>query len=254
MATTTALQGIPVPQASDTPNGPTQMTSIANALEKRAVMTFASAAARTSAFTAASISPAAGMLSYRTDGGLNGFEYWNPTASAWRVFGRYQDSQTLVAAAGSVTFSAIPSYLKTVSIMYRARSDTALAFTNVDFRISGDSTNSYRHVVTFNQNGSWGPPIAISGSTSARFSYVTAAGTTSAIWGAGHIDFIGWDKPVGNALKGVGVGGYYDSAGGYVITNSHCDYAGGSAYTSITLLPGAGNFITGSEFALSGLE
>lgn len=62
----TLLQGLTVPAASDPPNGPSQMSALAVSAESKLLQVYASSGARTSAFTAASLSPAAGMGSYLT--------------------------------------------------------------------------------------------------------------------------------------------------------------------------------------------
>lgn len=79
MATTT-LQGLTYPASTDSPNGPAQILALANDVEKKVVMVFASAAARTTAFTAASVTATEGMLCWLQD--VNGFEWYD--GSTWR--------------------------------------------------------------------------------------------------------------------------------------------------------------------------
>jgi hypothetical protein len=81
LPSTSPLQGLTVPLPADAPDGPTQITNLAKALEKKLVLIFTSAAARTSAFTAAAISPSAGMLCWRND--LPGWEFYDGTT--WRA-------------------------------------------------------------------------------------------------------------------------------------------------------------------------
>jgi hypothetical protein len=254
MATTTPLQGTPVPTSTDSPNGPAQMTAMASFLDARSVMRFASASARATAFAAAGVTPTWGMLSYRTDGDKNGFEYYNGTAASWRVYGRYRDYQTLAGATSAITFSSIPTYLRTINIQINARSDAATIFTDVSIRIGGDAGAQYRHIVTFNQNATWSAPVAQSGVTSARIGYINANTTAGGLFGAIRLDLIGWDGPKAGALRGLSQSGYYDTGGNYVSSNSSIDYAGANAYTSVTVLCGSGNFVANSEFVLSGQE
>lgn len=74
---TTLLQGLTYPAASDPPNGPAQIQALAVSAESKLVQVYASSGARTSAFTAASLSPAAGMVSYIT--GTKRFEMYDGT-------------------------------------------------------------------------------------------------------------------------------------------------------------------------------
>lgn len=75
----TPLLGIPLPVSSGTDQVPTDMATALDVVEKAVVMTFATASARTSAFTAASITPVAGMLSWLTSPG----RYEQYSGSAW---------------------------------------------------------------------------------------------------------------------------------------------------------------------------
>jgi len=81
MSTTTTLQGLPVPETTDAPTVPAHMVALAVAVEKKAVMVFASAAARTSALAAAGVTATEGMLCWLAD--VNVFDYhdgagWGP--------------------------------------------------------------------------------------------------------------------------------------------------------------------------------
>lgn len=71
----TPIQGFPYPALSDAANGPVGFQNLAQAIEKRVLMVFADAAARTAAVTA----PTAGMMSFLTTTGR--FEYY--TGIAW---------------------------------------------------------------------------------------------------------------------------------------------------------------------------
>lgn len=75
MPTTTPVQALPIPILSDVANVPLHVSNLAGALEKQLVMSFASAAARTSAIP----SPVAGMFCWRTDAAV--LEYYN--GAAW---------------------------------------------------------------------------------------------------------------------------------------------------------------------------
>ncbi len=254
---TTPLQGLTVPAAGDPPNGPAQLTTLGVGVERQLVLNFASAAARTAAFTAAGISPAANMLCYRADApGGNKFEYWNTTAAAWRVSGTYRDSITLSSTTASVTFSNIPSYLRTVSLSTTARSDYGAAnFVSILLRINGDSTNAYRIFnrfaqpsLTFDTN----PPVI---TNSHLVSYIPAAPAWAGVFGSATWEAVGWDNPHTACLTYHGHGGYYDGTGsGNLMNIGLGSFAALGPYTSITLFPAAGNFVAGSEFSLRGSE
>jgi hypothetical protein len=256
LATTTPLQVLPVPQSSDAPDGPTQITSLARAVEQRTVMVFASAAARTAAFTAAAISPAAGMLCWRSDaGGSNKFEYFNATAGSWRIHGAYQDFNVTASATPSITFSSIPAYLRRLAVTVTCRGDTAATAVTLNLRINSDATASYTNALGYQNNTVYGtPPITAGGLTSSILGWMPAATGPAGVFGAFDATIIGWDVPHVGQLT-------YRCQGGYMATSTDTlnafsvgRYVGANPYTSVTLLPAAGNFVAGSQFVLSGSE
>lgn len=253
MATTTPLQVLPVPQATDAPDGPTQMTALAKAVEQRTVMVFASAAARTAAFTAAGISPAAGMLCWRNDaGGSNKFEAYDATVGSWRVHGLYQDFTTTAAAAPSVTFNAIPSYLRRLTLTIGGRGDTAAGNVAVNLRINADSTAQYTHAFGYQNGTAYPTPVSVGGLTSSIIGYVPAATGSAGVFGCIDATVIGWDAPHTGQLAYRSHGGYMALSTDTVNSYNVGRYIGASPYTSIVLFPAAGNFVTGSQFVLTG--
>jgi hypothetical protein len=98
---TTTLQGLPYPVGStDAPDGPAQILALAQAVEKKAVMVFASSAARTSAFSAAGVTATEGMLCWLQD--VNRYEYY--TGAAW--FPLVEDSWTALTLPTGYTSNA----------------------------------------------------------------------------------------------------------------------------------------------------
>jgi hypothetical protein len=255
LATTSPLQVLPVPQGSDAPDGPTQITNLAKAVEQKVVMTFASAAARTSAFSAAGVSPAAGMVCYRSDApGLQRHEYYNATSGSWRVFGPYRDAITLGSATASVTFSSIPTYLRRIEVSFTARGDVVSLFTQVALRVGADAGAFYSHNFGLVQNTSNGTPQAATGATQASAGYVPGSTTAAGIFSAYAIDIVGWDSPHSGCLAYRSQGGYAVGATNSITSHHSGNYVGSAAYTSITLFPSTNNFVAGSSFHLLGYE
>lgn len=255
MATTSPLQALPVPVGTDAPDGAGQMTNLAKGLEPKLVMTFTSAAARTSAFTAAAVSPAAGMLCYRADAaGLNKHEYYNATVGAWRVFGHYADSVTLGAGSASVTFSAIPTYLRTLRVEIRARTTNPSTFGNLTMIVGGDATGSYNTMKYFNQNGTVAnTAVQVNAASSADVGYCPGGTANAGRFGLTVLDVIGWDNPTASSLSIKHDGGYVDTSINSFHSRGVTLYTGTAAYTSLTI-SGTTGFLTGSEFVLHGWE
>jgi hypothetical protein len=253
----TLLQPLPYPAASAPPNIPADILALAQAVEQRLPLHFASAAARTSAFTAASLSPAAHMLCYRDDApGANKWEYYNTTAAAWRVYGDYKDSSTLTGTAASVTFSSIPTYLRVVELSVTARSDYASAdYVGINLTINGVTSALYRafnrfstDTITFDANA---PVIG----ASHIVSYIPGSTAFGGVFGGCSWKAVGWDSPHVGCLTYQSSGGTYDGTAGTNLSNiSIGTFASNGPYTSITLTPAGGNFIAGSQFVLKGHE
>lgn len=254
---TESLQSGPYPASSAVADVPADIQAAVVWAASKVVMTFASAAARTSAFSAAGVSPTAGMLCYRADApGLNKFEAYNATASAWRVHGAYQDSVTVTgSAAASAAFSSIPTYLKRLSVSMRARSTQATGFVSAGIQVGGDTSASYKSLWHYLQNGGATGGATLTAATSSAFGgYLPGASASAGLFGTSVVDLTGWDKPSGNCLGVQAVGGFYDSASLYINARGTGEYIGSSSYNSLTIVPSSGSWDVGSEFELIGFE
>lgn len=103
MPTTTPVQALPIPILADIANVPLHVQNLAQALETKLVMIFASTAARTAAIP----SPTEGMTSYQLD--THRLEYYDGTG--WRPLPKFTQcgSLTLTTSTGanSVTGSVV---------------------------------------------------------------------------------------------------------------------------------------------------
>lgn len=254
---TELLQGLPYPVGSDSALGPAQIQALAVAVAPKVVMTFASDAARTSAFTVAGVSPAAGMICYRADApGANKFEAYSASASAWRVYGAYRDSVTVTgSAAASATFSSLPTYLRRLTVSIRARSTQPTGFVSAGIQVGGDTSASYKSLWHYIQNGGATGGATLTAATSSAFGgYLPGASASAGLFGTSVVDVTGWDKPSGNCLGVQAVGGFYDSASLYINARGTGEYIGSSSYTSLAVVPSSGSWDVGSEFTLCGWE
>jgi hypothetical protein len=126
------LGGYYSPNPNDTLTAANWDTYVRN----QTVNQFASASARTSAIT----SPAAGMVSYRTD--ANTLEQYNGTA--WVPAGmQLIASNTLGVAAASVTFSSIPATFSGLMLTGCAQASGAAFNVDCTIRINSDSGANY---------------------------------------------------------------------------------------------------------------
>lgn len=164
----------------------------------------------------------------------------------------YRDTITTGGTVPDVTFSGIPSTLRKIEITYTARGDAALHTVDVYARINGDTGANYNHGILFSVNaGAPGAGNAVA-QTQGQVGACTAASAPAGRYGGGRANFIGWNAPHTSALVAEGFGGGISAAANSVNVSSTWVYVGAGPYTSITLRPLSGNFVTGSEFILVG--
>jgi hypothetical protein len=173
----------------------------------------------------------------------------NLIGSTWLLASPYRQVNTLGSAASSITISSIPSTLRRLQVSWYARGDAALASIAVSIRVNADGGGNYASA--FTQITTQVSDIA---QTSMKVGNCPANTAAASQFASGEIAIAGWNSrsklnptfqytasdpgSAPTAFYGYG-GGLYNSAG---------------PYTSLTLLPGSGNFITGSEFMVFGWE
>lgn len=284
MALNTPNSALPYPELTDIPNALTAFQNLALALDTKVIPKFGSSSARDSAIPA----PVAGQACYRTD--IKGYQYyeggWKPlgaiicTSSTrpaspengrqiyetdtkrtltydgtnWLTTGPYRALQVLGSTAASVTFSSIPTTLKTVRFTCTARHDNASVYQDLVFRVGGDSGANYRYAGQFVQNVTPGGFVA-AGTTSARIGFVNGTLVDAGTFTTAEAVFQGWNSPHANNLTAVVRSGFTGVAGGNnLLWHGTATYHGSNAYTSFTVLPAAGSFIAGSQFSLEGWD
>lgn len=174
--------------------------------------------------------------------------------TAWQPISPYRDVQTLSGTTGSWTFSNIPSTLRTIQIATTVRADPSSNASELMVRINGDTGNNYRHNSMFSQNNAVPAQASVIPTNSARINVIPAGTATAGVYGAGLLTITGWDAPHAAHLGGVCNGGFIDATGNQIIYAGSIVYLGAAPYTSITLLPISGSFVTQSEFHLVGWE
>lgn len=106
MPTTSALQAIPLPDASDAANVPYAMSQAINNLEKKLVMVYATAAARDAAIPA----PVEGMAAWLQDANLLTFY----DGAAWRTLSKPFDAVSTLVTASSAAIGGTETTLATL--------------------------------------------------------------------------------------------------------------------------------------------
>jgi hypothetical protein len=174
--------------------------------------------------------------------------------SAWVRSRPYRAYQTLSAIASTVTFSGVPSDLRTLRLKWTARTDSAAVQTTfIYIRVNGDvSTTAY-----ISEYGGAVNAVAqasnLSGVSGGTVGYMIGALATAGVFASGVVDFVGWDSPhsgflgytfISQALGSTNASWTTLSGGGR--------YSPAGPYTSVSMFPDSGNFVAGSEFVLEG--
>jgi hypothetical protein len=194
-----------------------------------------------------------GKMLWRQDYGA----LFGNNGSSYRQVTPYRPApQVLTSAAASVVFSGIPTDLKTVTVRWSCRGDTAATTTNMQMRLNGASTTDYFGNTAQVQNTTAANGTFI-GTTSAQHGSIFAATSGANQFTVGEVVIPGWDLHAASTphakINGFGRFACYDTAANSFVGQFGFLYNVGGPYTSITLFPLAGNFVAGSSFTLEGI-
>jgi len=173
--------------------------------------------------------------------------------TTWRNLTPWRARQTLSGSAASVTFSSIPSSLRSLRVLYTVRSDAAVNVQLLKMRINGDSGAQYSFSIIQGANTTVSAS-SLGAETSGYCGLSLGASAAAGVYSSGVIYLAGWDSPHAAALGwtftaqalGTGLANFFSHSGGGV-------YSPTGAHTSLTLFPEAGSFVTGSDFQLEGM-
>jgi hypothetical protein len=155
---------------------------------------------------------------------------------------------TLGGATATIAFSSIPATFAHLLLVGQGRGDTAATATNLNLRLNGDSATNYSTQQVQGSSATASAAVTTA-QTSAGIASMAAASATAGVFSpvfaflpnyAGTVaqkDLLALDLFIGTPVVQL-IGGHWAST---------------SAINSITLLPGAGNFIAGTRFTLYGL-
>ncbi len=192
-----------------------------------------------------------GLRIYEIDTGLR-YGY-DSVSATWKLSSPYKKIQVLSGTAASISFQSIPTTLNKVKISWKARSDTAAVSTTINLRFNNDSSNNY-YGTTQQVVNTTHTPASPSAQNACNVGQIMAANAAA---GAGFLG-IGWAEVIGwtgfSKLNFVFQSHAYDTAPNSWYTHGGYLYNVAGPYTRIDLIPGAGNFITGSTFTLEGWD
>lgn len=179
-------------------------------------------------------------------------QMYRHTGSAWTAHQQYRDAIVLGADAASITFSSIPASLKTVQVEWTARSTAAVVNLDMHMRINGSSAASYSHLISYQVNTTYSN-FSNTGIAQATVGAMLAANAGANNFASGYIHFPGWSASPGRLtwtnrsfyIETLAASAFGDGGGMFFVAGP---------YTSITLFPSSGNFLTGSQFTLYGWE
>lgn len=194
-------------------------------------------------------SPEDGRMIYETD--TRRGAVWRSDTSVWEYMdGLYRARQKLTSTTASVSFTGIPSDLRSLTIKWAARGDAAVVFIDVRMRVNNNSTNVYSLETGVFEATS---PTAAgsSGVSSGRIGSIPCASTANA-WGNGITTIPSWDAPTGHTSYLSFVSESAGMFGGNVREMNGGHYTPGGPYTRLDFFPASGNFVAGTDFQLLG--
>jgi len=151
---------------------------------------------------------------------------------------------TLGSSAASVTFSSIAATYKDLYLVAQTGLSSAGQTVNVQF--NNDTASNYNTVIAYGDGSSRGSaPVSNATSIFAAY-YGQTANTPKAQLTLNFLDYSVTDKHKSLLIR--------NNDAGYVVEMMAARWASTSAITTIKLYPGAGNFVTGSTFALYGVS
>lgn len=180
-----------------------------------------------------------------TDDGLKQY-----SGAAWGFVAGAQliSSQTLGAGAATVAFNSIPQTYEHLLLHWVARSDNATTSQAILARFNGDTAANYNSQLLTTATTT-ATAARNTGETSMRLGNIAAASAGANQGGIGTL-----------------IVPFYRNSTFFKLLQAHgglwapqmedrlCGWQSTAAVSSITLLPGAGNFIAGSQFALYGMR
>jgi hypothetical protein len=167
------------------------------------------------------------------------------------------DRQLLGAGAASITFTnplpTIPAY-DNLEIAYYARGDTAAATTTISIKFNNVATATYDWQTVFNNAAATAAAAEFFAQNSIQLGTIPANTATAGYFGIGRFIIPNHAGNVGN--KSISGQSFYADTDATLHNQVH-NVAGkwrttATPITRIDLIPGAGNFVTGSLFTLRG--
>lgn len=167
----------------------------------------------------------------------------------------YRAIQTLLSTATSVSFTGIPSTLKTIEVTWCSRDD--LAGFNADtlyMRVNNDAGGNYRSNYIQVNNASVVGATAVA-QIRAAVGITARGGASAGVFGAGKIVISDWSAPHTGGLNWNFQSAILDSAVGTCWHQTGGGaYLGAGPYTRLDFFPdpSATNFVAGTQFKLVG--
>lgn len=179
---------------------------------------------------------------------------WDGSAYNQMYPGYQKISETIASGAtATVTFSSIPSTFRNLRILVTCRSDAAVLATPLNMRFNSDTGANYHYQTMAAQQAALSAAEGVN-QTSLGIREMTGASAAASHPASFTIDvpWYGGTTFFKNALAQA-TWNNGTATGAITIWNTGGHWRNTGAITSITLLPGSGNFISGSSFALYGM-
>jgi hypothetical protein len=160
---------------------------------------------------------------------------------------------TGTGSSGTITFSSIPSTYKHLQIRALGRSSYAGTNVQIAMRFNSDSASNYStHYLVGVGSGS-GTSSGTANTTYIEGGQMAGANLLASTYGVTIIDILDYQNTNKNKTSR-SLSGFDENGSGQVIFSSGAWRNSASAISSITLIAGAGNWTTATQFDLYGIK
>jgi len=164
----------------------------------------------------------------------------------------YQARQTLSGTQAVITFSGIPSTLRSLKVRWTARCNDAGSQQLLQCKVNNDATGVY-YDTFYSAIGAGGMNTNLeTTNTNWRIGRAAAAAGGPNDYGVGYIDFVGWDSPHTNHLGAIWRS--FVPSGGQVTEDGGGTYNNVGPYNRLDfIIAGGASFVAGTDFQIEGI-
>ena len=160
-------------------------------------------------------------------------------------------SNVLSSSAASVTFSAIPATYTDLVVRLSARTDAATVTPGAIMRLNGDTATNYSFIA-LEGSGTAASSALVGTLNYINIGRVDGASATADTFGSGEVYIPSYTASQNKPVSAVGMG-ETNATAATMAANAGL-WRNTAVITSVSIITGSGNFLSGSSFYLYGIK